>query len=447
MRQFDFLALGGGNAGLTAAGMLAAAGRRTALIDRGPVGGLCSLNGCNPKKVLVRSTEVLEEVRHADRFGITVGDVRVDWERVIARKESFTSPVTQQTEEWLAGAGIEYLRGTPRFTSPTTLEVNGEEFGFGQALIATGSQPRPLEFPGAELAQSSDDVLALRQPPPSMTIIGAGVIAFEFGHVFARLGSKVTILVFNDKPLDGNDEELVAALVEYSRGLGIEFLLHARAQSLIRRDGRLALTYAAPEGTATIETDFVLNAAGRIPSIGDLRLERASVAATPRGVTVTDYLRNTTNPRVFAAGDAHGKLQLSPVASYEGRIAGRNALEGDVEAIAHETIARAIYTIPTFASVGLTEAEARRRGIDVVVHSHDMTGWKVFSILGEPLARAKVLEDRATGAIVGAHLLHHAAGDQIHLFALAMRHGIPARALREMVYAYPTASSALPYAL
>jgi glutathione reductase (NADPH) len=446
MRTYDFVAIGGGNTGLGSAHRIAAAGHKVALVDRGAIGGLCSLNGCNPKKVLVRSSEVIEEIRHAAKFGIDVTGYRVDWSRVIDRKETFTTPVTQQSLDGLREQKIDFIAGAPRFVSPTALEVNGERIEFEHCAIATGSTPRKLEFPGAEFTKTSDDILALRTVPESLVIIGAGVVAFEFGHVFARLGSKVTMLVHEDHALSGNEEGLVDALVEYSRTLGIRFEFQAAVQQITKDGKQFMVDVATGNGTLSFSADFVLNAAGRVPSLGGLDLEAAGVEYDGRGVRTNDFLR-TSNPRVFAGGDAHGRMQLSPVASYEGQVIARNLLERDAQKVCYDFIPRAIYTVPTFASVGITETEARRRGIEINIVSNDMSGWKVYGILGAELARATVIEEKRSGRILGAHLLHAAAGEQIHVFALAMAHGIKADSLREFVYAYPTPASALAYAV
>ncbi|MFP5264319.1 MAG: dihydrolipoyl dehydrogenase family protein [Blastocatellia bacterium] len=448
MRTYDFIAIGGGNAGLTAASQVASAGRRTALIDRGPIGGLCSLNGCNPKKVLVRSTELLEEIRHASKFGIDVNAPRVDWSRVIDRKESFTGPVTAAAEASLKEQGIDLIQGAPRFISRNSLEVNGERIEASAFVVATGSTPRPLGFEGAGLAKTSDDILALRDVPDDLVIIGAGVVAMEFGQVFARLGARVKIITPGKQVLSGEDEEVVAALTEFSAGLGIEFIFQARAKSIRQQGDGLIMEFEAGGQSHTARADFVLNAAGRVASIGDLALDRAEVKTDRRGVVVNDYLRSPSNPAVFAAGDAHGRMQLSPVASYEGRIVSKNFLEGDAERVDYDAIPRAVYTVPPLASVGLTEAEARGRGLEVAVVNSDMGGWKVYSIIeGGAAARAKVIIDKASGRIVGAHLYGGAAGENINLFALAMRFQVKADDLKHMVYAYPTLASALPYAL
>jgi glutathione reductase (NADPH) len=448
VRTYDFVAIGGGNAGLTAASGVAGAGHRTALIDRGPVGGLCSLNGCNPKKVLVRSTELLDEIRHAEKFGIEVAAPSVNWPRVIDRKESFTGNVTETTESSLKEQGIDLIKGTPRFHSRNVLEVNGEQIEAGAVVIATGSYPRPLKFEGAELVKTSNDILALRDVPARLAIIGAGVVAFEFGQVFARLGSRVTLLTPGKQALGGEDEEMVDALVEFSRGLGMEIIFQARIQSARREGETVALEFEAEGRTHRTEADFVLNAAGRVPSIDDLALDRAEVETDKRGVVVNDFLRSTTNPQVFAAGDAHGRLQLSPVASYEGRVVAKNFLEGDTERVSYAAIPRAIYTVPPLASVGLTEAEARKLPLEVAVTRSNMEGWKVYAIIeGGQAARAKIITEAASGRILGAHIFGASAGENINFFALAMKADVKADEIKNMVFAYPTLASALPYTL
>ena len=264
MKSYDFIAIGGGNSGLTSTSIVAGAGKSTALIDRGPIGGLCSLNGCNPKKVLVRSSEVLDEINHASKFGIDVGDIRIDWRKVIDRKESFTRDVTAQSEESLKKQGIDFIQGAPKFISSNTLEVNGEQIEFGSIVIATGSYPRPLTFPGAELTKTSNDILALRVIPRHLVIIGSGVIAFEFGHVFARVGSKVTIITPGKRALSGEDEDMVNALVEFSITLGIELLTEVRIHSVSESGESLQLQCEAGGKSMTFESDFILNAAGRV---------------------------------------------------------------------------------------------------------------------------------------------------------------------------------------
>ena len=446
MRDYDFVAIGGGNAGLTAASRVAGAGHRAALVDRGPIGGLCSLNGCNPKKVLVRSTELLDEIRHAERFGIEVSKPRIDWSRVIDRKESFTSTVTAASEASLKEQGIDLIQGSPRFVSPNELDVDGELIRAKSFVIATGSTPRELNVEGREFIKTTNDILALRDVPDDLVIIGAGVVAVEFGQVFARAGSRVRILTPGRQVLSGEDEDMVARLIEFSTAFGIEIVFQMRLKAVRREGEALAVEFEQDGRDHRARADFVLNAAGRVASLSDLALDKAEVKTDRRGVVVNEFLRSLSNPQVFAAGDAHGRMQLSPVASYEGRVVARNFLENDAERVRHDWIPRAVYTVPPLASVGLTESEARTRGLDIRVIKNDMSTWKVYQIVGEEVAHSKIITEAASGVILGAHLYGQSAGEIINIFGLAMKFGILADDLKNFVYSYPTISSALPHA-
>lgn len=445
MREFDLVVIGGGNTGQAAAHAVARAGRKVALVDRGPVGGLCSLAGCNPKKVFVRATEVLQEVRDAGMHGIQLERVGIDWQRVWERKRSFTEPVPQQTEKALAKSGVELIRGEGRFISAEAIRAGGIEMRAQGFVIATGSHPRRLTFPGAEYLKISDDVLELREPPRRMVMVGAGVVASEFSHVFARLGTRVTVVMRTRRALANFDDDFVAPLIGYSRDkLGIEFLTESDVESVEKTGEELRVQIRTSAGRVTRDADFVLNAAGRVPAIESLALENAGVKVGPKGVVVDSYLRSSTNRRVFAGGDAHGQWQLSPVATYEGRIVAKNFLEGDVQPADYSAIPHAVFTVPPLAAVGMSEAEAREAGRDVAIKRNEMTGWKVHAIAGSHLAHSKVLLDRSSGHIAGAQLLGDGAPENIHVFALAIRAGINAAQLQDMVYAYPTFASTIP---
>ncbi|MEX1243787.1 MAG: NAD(P)/FAD-dependent oxidoreductase [Thermoanaerobaculia bacterium] len=443
MSEYDLVVIGGGNTGLSAAYRVARAGKKVALVDKGPVGGLCSLAGCNPKKVFVRATEVLDEVRRAGEHGIRTGEITIDWSRVWRRKRSFTDAVPAQTEESLKKKGIDLIRAEARFTGTQALSAGDRILRPEGFVIATGSHPRRLDFPGAELVQATDDVLELQEPPPRMVIIGAGVVAFEFGQVFARLGTKVTVLLRHGRALAGFDQDFMENVVRFTEGLGVEFVRETEVHSVVRTGTGLRIELSAGGERRSIEADLVLNAAGRVAAIESLDLAKAGVEANEKGVVVDAYLRSPGNPRILAGGDAHGVLQLSPVASYEGRVIARNFLEGDVEKVDYSLIPRAVFTVPPLASVGMTEEEARKAGTAIDVAVNDMTSWKVYAIAGEPIAFAKVVTEKGTGRILGAQLFAAGAPDIIHSFALAMHAGMTAQQFKNLVFVYPTFSSAL----
>jgi glutathione reductase (NADPH) len=436
--------VGGGGTGLSAAYRVALAGRRVALIDKGPVGGLCSLAGCNPKKVFVRASEVLETVRRAGEHGVITGQVSMDWERVWRRKHSFTDPVPDSTEKALANAGVERVRGVARFVDERTLAAGDEELRADGFVIATGSHPRHLDFPGADLLKTSNDVLELQSPPKRMVIVGAGVIALEFSHVFARLGTKVTMLMRGQGELAGFDDDFSCAAFDFTRDhVGVEIIRSAHVTSVTANGDSYRVEFTREGATDTRDADFVLNAAGRVPAVEELDLPKANVQTSRRGVVVNKFLRSETNPRVFAGGDAHGARQLSPVASYEGRVIARNFLEGDVREVDYKTVPQSIFITPPLASVGMTQTIAMEAGHQVEVRASDMTRWLIYSIAGEPIARAKIVIDSGTGRILGAQLFGAAASENVHLFALAIQCGVTVEHLKEMVYAYPTFASTI----
>src|SRR5262249_29108250 len=328
MPDYELIVIGAGNTGQSAAHRVARAGRKVAVVDKGPVGGLCSLAGCNPKKVLGRATEGLTEVRQAAQHGIATGPVHIDWSRVIERKRSFTDPVSAQTEAGFRKAGIDLVRGRARFLGPDRIAVDGRELTASGFVIATGSQPRRVSVPGAELTGISDDILQLTEIPRRLLILGAGVVACEFGFVFARLGSQVTLVARRDRALADFDRDFMGPVIALGERLGIRFCWNSQAQSVRREGSALSVDIAGPQGTHAAPADFVLNALGRLAAVEDLDLARAGVKATEAGVEVDRFLRSPGNPRVFAGGDAHGRFQLSPVASYEGRVIARNFLDG-----------------------------------------------------------------------------------------------------------------------
>lgn len=445
MEHFDFVVLGGGNAGLTAAHLVAQAGRRVAVIDPGPIGGLCNRGGCKPKKILVRATEVLEDVRQAGMHGIETGAVRIDWGRVIDRKADLTGSVTPEAMDALRAAGIALLSGHPAFLSPARLTVHGQEIAFGAALIATGSSPRRLTFPGAEQTITTDGFMALRTPPGRVVMLGAGFSAFEFGQVAARLGATVQLLHPGPRALAGQETEMVDALVAASRALGIRVWDRTRARRITRDGTAFVVEADTPDGVSRWPADVILNATGRLPNLDGLHLERAAVEADERGVRVDRFLRSPANRAVFAAGDAHdgSPAKLCTMACLEGRVAARNYLEGDVEPMDYRGVPQAVYTVPTLASVGLTETAAREQGREVAVIRADLAQLEVYQVEGEPEGRVKLIFDARTRALLGAHLYGAEAGEIIHVFAMAVRLGLTRDQLGDLAFACPTRASGL----
>lgn len=446
MDSYDLIVIGGGNAGQGAAGIARDARWSVAVIEDRGVGGTCPLRGCVPKKVLVAAAEVLDQIARAPAHGIAVGAPTLDWAKLMARKQSFVEDVPEQMEKSLVKRGIAVFHGRARLAGPRSVELDGRTLEARKILVATGSRPRALAIEGGEHAITSDEILELRELPRSLVFVGAGVIGLEFTHVFARAGTKVTILEIAPRPLPALDPDAVSLLAEATRALGVEIHAGVKVKS-IARDGEAFVVRWERDGQAhETRAGVVANGAGRAAALDGLGLDRAGITLEKGRPPVDAFLRSKDNPDVYFAGDAlPGKAQLSPLATAEGKLAARHMLGERVQPIDYDSIPSVVFTIPPLAAVGLTEERAKEQGLDFDVKVNDIRGWRSARTYAETAAWAKVLIEKGSERILGAHLLGHGAPETIHTFALARAHGIRSGELREKVYAYPTFNSDLKY--
>lgn len=438
LETFDLVVIGGGNAGVAAAGVARRAGWRVALVEEDRLGGTCPNRGCVPKKVLVAACEVVDHARRAQGHGVA-GELRIDWDALQARRRAIVEPIAASTEASLAERGVELVRGRARFVAARTVAVGDRRLAGRKVVIATGSMPRPLAFPGAELVATSDELLAAPRVPRTAAFVGAGVIGMELAHVLARAGcERVVQLELGARALPQADRDAVSALVEYGRTLGIELRTGVEIRAVAREGARFAVDL----GGERIVVDLVCHGAGRVPRLEGLDLQAAGITLDRGRVELAPDLRCTEDADVAIVGDAApGLPQLSPLATSLGRLVGENLVEDRHDAPDLDAVPSCVFAIPALAQVGLTEDRARERGIDCKVTRTDgITGWISARTHHEACAFAKVLVG-GDDHIVGAHLLGHGAEETIHLFAMAMRHGIPATALAAGDAAYPTFSS------
>lgn len=444
---YDLIVIGTGSGGSTAAYRCREQGWRVAVVDQFPFGGTCALRGCDPKKVLVGAAELVDWQRRMSANGLD-GSLKVDWPALMRFKQTFTEQVPEESDQAYSKAGITTLHGPARFTAPQRLLVNGEEIEARHFLLAVGSRPRSLDIPGANLLLTSADFLDIQHLPGKLAFVGAGYVSFEFAHLARRAEAQVT-LIGRGQPLKLFDHDLVERLVQHSRDLGIEILIGCEVTAVESGpDGKLVLHMDNGE---TVTADAAVHGAGRVPLTAGLGLEAAQVALEPSGaVQVNEYLRSPTNTRVYAAGDAAqpaGSLALTPVGGYESRIVAANLLEGDHVTPDYGGVASVVFTVPPLAKVGLSEVEARDAGLEVEVKVSDASNWYSHRRVGEICGMVKTLVERGSDRIVGAHILGIHADEVINLFGLAIRHELPASALRQQLYSYPTVSSEVQYML
>jgi glutathione reductase (NADPH) len=441
-RSFDVVILGGGNAGMGVTVATREAGLKVAMLEPDLLGGTCPNRGCVPKKVLVAAAHALDEIERAKAHHITVGKPSLDWAALIDREKAMISGIPGSLGELMQRRGVEVIREHGRFVAPNAVTAGGETLEAKHIVIATGSKPRRLPFPGAGLMITSDDVLSERRLPASVVFVGGGVIALEFSHVYARAGARVTILELLPRLLGNMDADAVEQLRRETERIGVTIRTRVEVRRIERSGGRLRTVYEEGGAERTVEADCVVNGAGRVPFRDALDLVAAELAAYQDRIATDAYLRSTSNPAVYVCGDAHAEhAQLSPIATYEGRIVGRNIVDGPKHTPDYASIPSCVFTVPALASVGLTQAAAEEKGIDLRVAVNDMHEWLSGRTYALSAAWSKVLIDKKTDRIVGAHLFGHAGEELIHIFALAIKHGITATEIRDLVYGFPTFSA------
>lgn len=445
---YDIIVIGAGPAGIATAIIARRSGVKVLVVEQNGFGGVCPLRGCVPKKVLSASAELADSLSKAPDRKIAVKGGQWDWKALIERKREFISDIPLKTIERFHSHGIETIQGSAKFTGPDSIEVGGKEYRGRKIVVATGSKPKMLPIPGFEHTLTSDDLFELEALPSSLIFIGGGAIGMEFTHVFARAGVKVTILEAASRILPDMDEDLTGKLSAYTRSLEVEISTGVHIES-IQKDshGKPAVTLTVPNTavSSTIEADVVANGAGRAADLDGLDLEKANVATDRRGIVLDRYLRSVSNPDVFAAGDTVSlSPHLSPIASYEGHVVADNITSGTLTEADYRVVPMAVYTIPPLATVGLTEYEAKKQGLEFATAYQDLRDLRFSQIYDEKVAFSKVIIDRSTDLVLGAHILGHNAQELINIFALAMRFGITAHDLHDAIYSYPTFTSAIP---
>ncbi len=444
-RSYDLIVIGAGMAGVSAANKCASQGWTVAIVDALPYGGTCALRGCDPKKILRRGAEIIDNARLMRGKGIDDADLSINWADLMKHKHGFTDRVPQNMEKSLIGNGIDTLHGVARFTDKNSIEIGGILYEATHFLIATGARPRPLDFPGHEHLVDSTDFLDLEVLPPRILFVGGGFISFEFAHISARAGSAPVIIDRGARPLKGFDPDLVELLITRGEGVGIDLQRSTTITAIKKSESGYQVGVERSGQPETLEFDLVVHGAGRTPELSSLALDAAGVEWDEHGVHVAAHLQSTTNPAVYAAGDSANTpgMPLTPVAVFEGKVAASNMLKATTTVPDYAGVPTAVFTIPELARVGMLEREARDQRIDVDVRYSDTSGWYSNYRIGETTAAAKILVARGSDRIVGAHLLGPEYGELINFLALAMKLDLTTRELKSMTAAYPTIGSDL----
>jgi glutathione reductase (NADPH) len=408
------------------------------MADNREFGGTCSNRGCNPKKVLMGPTEILESSKHLIDKGV-MGKVELNWKKSQKFKRTFTETIPKRTEEKLNGLEIALYHQSPKFIDKNTLSVEGKRVKADKIVIATGYEPRVLPITEKEYLRTSDDFLNLKKLPNNITFIGAGYIGMEFAHMAVRYGAKVTVIDTNERPLSNFDDDLVSHLTEYSKKLGIKFIFNAKLIALKKLRKNIELTYKVGDKNMTLKSRAVFNTAGRIPAVKELELEKGGVSFNGNGIEVNEYLQNPGNASVYACGDVSANgVPLTPLSGREGHVVGTNIVEGNSKKIELPTIPSVVFTLPNLATVGLSEKEAKTRYKEIIVRTNAVPEWFNAKRLNNPNYAYKIILNARNQEILGAHILGPEASETINIFTIAINAKMTAGQLKETLFTYPS---------
>ncbi len=439
IREFDVFVIGTGTAGKTVAYACAEAGKNVAIADDRAYGGTCANRGCDPKKVLVGLTEILDRSENMLGFGLT-HPPQYSWKDLMAFKKTFTDPVPYVHEKNLKKAGITLFHQSPYFIDSHTLSVEGKTISAKKVVIATGQKPRTLKIPGRDELLVSDDFLSLDSLPQSMVFVGGGFVGMELSHIAARMGVKVTLIHSGPRPLKHFDSEMVDYLVEASKSLGIQFIFNAVVHKIEKKGGNYEVLAKQDKQKKVVTTDRVINTAGRVPSIDHLKLEKGNVQFSKKGIIVNENLQSPSNKDVFACGDV-ADSQGKPLSPYEAKMVISQLLNKKKNKKSPYPVQpSAVYTLPHLAAVGLTEEKAKREKIDYIVKTEKVPQWYTAKREHTKWYAYKTIMNKKDKKILGAHLVGPEAAETINLFTMAINSKLTTSQLKKMIFAYPTRS-------
>lgn len=437
-----FLVIGGGPGGVAAATAAAIHGARVTVIESTILGGAAHLLDCIPSKALVATSLRLESLHGASRLGIEgMSAPRVDTSTLSARADALSTRLSNGIRELLESQGVEIVAGIGRLTGTHTAAVGDREIPFDFAVISTGSRPWEPEWAAVDGVRilTTRHAYHLPEVPEHLVVIGSGVTGVEFVHVFAGLGSRVTLLVSRHQVLPHRDPEVAAVLEEDFLERGVSLLKGARA------------VHAAPEGSGVLVTtedgrrvtgSHVLLAVGARPNTEGLGLESVGIAGD-RGYVAVDEYQRTSLSHVYAAGDVTGQMPLASVAAMQGRKIARHALGLPVRPLDLTKVSQAIFTEPEIASVGLEEADARAAGRKVRITKVPFAANPRALIQGNPTGFAKVISDPATHVVLGGTIVGHHASELIGILALAAQGRMRVDVLVDTLMVHPSLAESL----
>ncbi len=450
-RQFDAIIIGTGQAGPSLAARFAAAGMTAAIIERHKFGGTCVNTGCIPTKTLVASVYAAHVVRRGAEYGFAInGDVRVDMKRVKARKDEVSGRSNRGVEEWRRGQkNCTVIQGHARFQSPHTVAVSDEVLQADKIFINVGGRASVPAMPGIRdvpfLTNSS--IMEVDFLPEHLVIVGGSYIGLEFGQMYRRFGSEVTIVEMGPRLIGREDEDISEAVRQFLEAEGIQIRLNAKCISLAKHDSRIAVGIRCDEGPPEVLGTHVLLAVGRTPNTHDLGLDRAGVATDERGYIVVDDQVQTNVPGVWALGDCNGRGAFTHTSYNDYEIVADNLLNKDDRRVSDRIQTYALFTDPPLGRCGMTDSEIRKSGRAALATKYPMSRVSRAVEKGETHGFIKVAVDADTKQILSAAILGTGGDEIVHVLLDAMYAKAPYTVIQRAMHIHPTVAEYLPTVL
>ena len=435
--MFDIIIIGAGPGGYETAADAAAHGLNVAIVERDQMGGTCLNRGCIPTKALCRNAEVVNLMRESEVWGVKTGEIAFDYAPVFERKEAVVKQLREGVEMLMGAPGITAIKGEASLKDANTVVVNGEEYQAKSIIIATGSAPRGLPIPGAELAMTSDDILAMETLPKSLCIVGGGVIGMEFAAVFSTFGVEVTVIEYCKEILPPFDKDVAKRLKTVLSKRGIKIITSAAVNGITQGEDGMTVTYELKGKPQSVTAEKVLMSVGRQPVLPQ-GLDTVGITVGRRGIEVDDNMM-TNVPGVYAIGDVNGRMMLAHAASAQGQRA-LHAIMGKADDIKLDIVPSAVFTVPELAMVGLTEEQCAEKGLDVTVKKAFFRSNGKAVSMNETDGLLKMIVDNATRQIVGCHICGAHAADLIQEVVTAMNAGATVDLLATSIHGHPTLS-------
>lgn len=449
--SYDAIVIGTSQGGRFLPVELAKAGRRVALIERDHLGGACVNTGCTPTKTMVASARLAAQARHSAEFGVRTGPVSVDLAVVRERKRSMVAGARDNYASRLAQDGLDLIEGEARFTGPKTVEITLRDGGTCEVsapviVIDTGARPRPLDISGARnvTVLDSTSILELAEVPDHLIILGGGYIGLEFGQMFRRFGSQVTIVQTAPRLLMMEDEDISDAVTAILREDGITVLTSSKPDRIEETgEGRVALTVRTPDGELRLEGSHLLSAIGRIPNTEALAPAAAGIRLRDNGAIEVDDFLETSVPGIYAMGDVKGGPAFTHLSYDDYRILRANLLGREKRSTRDRIVPYTVFIDPQLGRVGLTERQAREQGRTVRVAKLPMNAVIRALETGESRGFMKAVVDEHTGQILGAAVLGAEGGEIMTIIQVAMVGKLPHTAMADAIFAHPLLAEGL----